>query len=215
MSDKSEFEGVIGMLKQVDWLFFDVGSTLVDESRANEHRILDAIKGTIITYDQAYSQAVQLAKQKNAHPLKALGLPLTPWHSEDERVYPQAANCLAELHKKYKIGVIANQIPGTADRMKSYGLYPYLDLIIASAEEGVEKPDLRIFEIAFERAKCRPENAVMIGDRIDNDIVPAKQKGMITIWIRQGFGGMAENLTVEETPDYCVRNLQELVDFLN
>ena len=203
------------MLKQVDWLFFDVGSTLVDESRANEHRILDAIKGTIITYDQAYSQAVQLAKQKNVHPLKALGLPLTPWHSEDERVYPQAANCLAELHKKYKIGVIANQIPGTADRMKSYGLYPYLDLIIASAEEGVEKPDLRIFEIAFERAKCRPENAVMIGDRIDNDIVPAKQKGMITIWIRQGFGGMAENLTVEETPDYCVRNLQELVDFLN
>ena len=120
------------MLKQVDWLFFDVGSTLVDESRANEHRILDAIKGTIITYDQAYTQAVQLAKQKNAHPLKALGLPLTPWHSEDERVYPQAANCLAELHKKYKIGVIANQIPGTADRMKSYGLYPYLDLIIAS-----------------------------------------------------------------------------------
>ena len=203
------------MLKQVDWLFFDVGSTLVDESRANEHRILDAIKGTIITYDQAYSQAVQLAKQKNAHPLKALGLPLTPWHSEDERVYPQAANCLAELHKKYKIGVIANQIPGTADRMKSYGLYPYLDLIIASAEEGVEKPDLRIFEIAFERAKCRPENAVMIGDRIDNDIVPAKQKGMITIWIRQGFGGMAENLTVEETPDYCVHNLQELADFLN
>lgn len=203
------------MLKQVDWLFFDVGSTLVDESRANEHRILDAIKGTIITYDQAYTQAVQLAKQKNAHPLKALGLPLTPWHSEDERVYPQAANCLAELHKKYKIGVIANQIPGTADRMKSYGLYPYLDLIIASAEEGVEKPDLRIFEIALERAKCRPENAVMIGDRIDNDIVPAKQKGMITIWIRQGFGGMAENLTVEETPDYCVRNLQELADFLN
>ncbi len=215
MSDKSEFEGVIGMLKQVDWLFFDVGSTLVDESRANEHRILDAIKGTIITYDQAYTQAVQLAKQKNAHPLKALGLPLTPWHSEDERVYPQATNCLAELHKNYKIGVIANQIPGTADRMKSYGLYPYLDLIIASAEEGVEKPDLRIFEIALERAKCRPENAVMIGDRIDNDIVPAKQKGMITIWIRQGFGGMAENLTVEETPDYCVRNLQELVDFLN
>lgn len=203
------------MLKQVDWLFFDVGSTLVDESRANEHRILDAIKGTIITYDQAYSQAVQLAKQKNAHPIKALELPLTPWHSENERVYPQAANCLAELHKKYKIGVIANQIPGTADRMKSYGLYPYLDLIIASAEEGVEKPDLRIFEIALERAKCRPENAVMIGDRIDNDIVPAKQKGMITIWIRQGFGGMAENLTVEETPDYCVRNLQELADFLN
>ena len=61
---------------------------------------------------------------------------------------------------------------------------------------------------------CRPENAVMIGDRIDNDIVPAKNAGMMTIWIRQGFGGMAENLTAEETPDYCVRNLQELVELL-
>ena len=54
----------------------------------------------------------------------------------------------------------------------------------------------------------------MIGDRIDNDIVPAKKAGMMTIWIRQGFGGMAENLTAEETPDYCVRNLQELVELL-
>lgn len=202
------------MLRRIEWLFFDVGSTLVDESRANEHRILDAIKGTNITYDQAYIQAVQLAKQKNAHPLKALGLPVTPWHSEDETVYPQAAKCLAELHEKYRIGIVANQIPGTADRMKAYGLFPMLDLIVASAEEGIEKPDLRIFRAALERADCRPENAVMIGDRIDNDIVPAKKAGMMTIWIRQGFGGMAENLTVEETPDYCVRNLQELVELL-
>ena len=202
------------MLRRIEWLFFDVGSTLVDESRANEHRILDAIKGTNITYDQAYIQAVQLAKQKNAHPLKALGLPVTPWHSEDETVYPQTAKCLAGLHEKYRIGIIANQIPGTADRMKAYGLFPMLDLIVASAEEGVEKPDLRIFRAALERANCRPENAVMIGDRIDNDIVPAKKAGMMTIWIRQGFGGMAENLTAEETPDYCVRNLQELVELL-
>ncbi len=75
------------MFKQIEWLFFDVGSTLVDESRANEHRILEAIQGTSITYQQAYLMAVQLAKQKNAHPLKALkalGLPLTPWHGRSD-----------------------------------------------------------------------------------------------------------------------------------
>lgn len=82
------------MLRRIEWLFFDVGSTLVNESRANEHRILDAIKGTNITYDQAYIQAVQLAKQKNAHPLKALGLPVTPWHSEDETVIRKRQNAL-------------------------------------------------------------------------------------------------------------------------
>lgn len=203
------------MFQQIEWLFFDVGSTLVDESRANEHRILDAIEETDISYEQAYAQAVRLAKQNIAHPLKCLGLSTTPWHSEDEIIYPQAAECLAELHKRYKIGIIANQIHGTADRMKKYGISQYLDFIIASAEVGLEKPDLRIFELALERANCLPEAAVMIGDRLDNDIIPAKRMRLKTIWIRQGFGGMANPLTEEETPDYTVNDLVELVELLN
>lgn len=202
------------MFKQIEWLFFDVGSTLVDESKANAHRILDAIAGTDLSYEQTYAQAVELAKQNIAHPLKRLGLPITPWHSEDEAPYPQAAGCLAGLHKKYKIGIIANQNPGTAERMKMYGLFQYLDFVIASAEEGVAKPDLRIFELALKRAHCKPENAVMIGDRLDNDILPAKQMGLKTIWIRQGFGGMATPLTEEETPDCCVNDLMELLELL-
>lgn len=202
------------MLGHIEWLFFDVGSTLIDESRANEHRILDAIEGTDISYEQAYLQAVRLAKQNIANPIKRLGLPITPWHKEDEIVYPQAAECLAGLHREYKIGIIANQSPGTADRMKDYGLLQYLDLIVASAEEGIEKPDLRIFELALKRAGCLPENAVMIGDRLDNDIIPAKQMGMKTIWIRQGFGGMGYPLTEEDTPDCCVNDLRELFEII-
>lgn len=202
------------MFEQIKWLFFDVGSTLVDESKANEHRLLDAIEGTDITFEQAYARAVQLAKQNIAHPLKCLGLPITPWHSEDEAVYPQAARCLAGLRKRYKIGIIANQSPGTVERMKRYGLSRYLDLVVASAEAGIEKPDLRIFELALKRANCLPENAVMIGDRLDNDIIPAKRIGLKTIWIRQGFGGMATALTQEEMPDRCVNDLEELLELL-
>lgn len=202
------------MFRQIEWLFFDVGSTLVDEGRANRHRILDAIEGTDISYEQAYAKAVRLAKQNNAHPLKCLGLPITPWHSEDEAVYPQAAECLAGLHRRYHIGIIANQNPGTADRMEQYGLSQYLDLIIASAEEGVAKPDLRIFQLALRRADCPPEKAVMIGDRLDNDIAPAKRAGLKTIWIRQGFGGMATPLTEEETPDCSVNDLYGLIELL-
>lgn len=202
------------MFRQIEWLFFDVGSTLIDESRANEHRILDAIAGTGLSYEQVYAQAVQLARQNVAHPLKRLGLPITPWHSEDEIVYPQAAKCLALLHEKYRIGIIANQKPGTASRMEQYGLSQYLDLIIASAEEGMEKPDLQIFELALKRANCPPENAAMIGDRLDNDIVPAKRLGLKTIWIRQGFGGMGHPITEMSTPDHCVNDLGELVELL-
>lgn len=203
------------MFRQIEWLFFDVGSTLVDESRANEHRILDAIEGTGISYEQAYAQAVRLAKQNIAHPLKCLGLPITPWHSEDEVVYPKAAECLARLHEKYRIGIIANQNLGTPARMEKHGLAQYLDLIIASAEEGLEKPDLKIFELALKRADCLPENAAMIGDRLDNDIIPAKRLGLKTIWIRQGFGGMGTVLTEKDAPDFCVNDLVELLELLS
>lgn len=202
------------MFGEIEWLFFDVGSTLVDESRANEHRIWDAIAGTDISYERAYARAAQLAAQNIAHPLKHLGLPVTPWHSEDEIVYPQAADCLAALHGKYKIGIIANQNPGTAARMKRYGLSRYLDLIIASAEEGLEKPDPRIFELARKRAGCPPGHAVMIGDRLDNDILPAKRLGLKTIWIRQGFGGMGRPVAEMDTPDHCVNDLGELAELL-
>ncbi len=58
----------------------------------------------------------------------------------------------------------------------------YIDLVIAFAEEGVAKPDKRICEIALERSNCKAVNAIMLGERIDNDIIPAKRLGMHTIW---------------------------------
>ena len=93
-----------------------------------------------------------------------------------------------KLSGRYKIGVIANQSLGTAERLKKFGILKYIELVVASAEEGVAKPDRRIFEIALSRAGCEPKQAIMIGDRIDNDILPAKKLGMYTMWVKQGFG---------------------------
>ena len=83
--------------------------------------------------------------------------------------------------------------------------------MIASAEEGVEKPNPRIFQIALERANCLPENAVMVGDRLDNDIIPAKELGMKTIWVKQGF---AEYKLDSVSPDYIIKTLEEIKIFL-
>ena len=88
----------------------------------------------------------------------------------------------------------------------------YIDIIIASAEEGVAKPDIRIFEIALKRAGCKPEQSVMVGDRIDNDIVPAKKVGMRTIQIKQGMGKYQKVQNEHESPDFSVDNLSELLD---
>ena len=56
-----------------------------------------------------------------------------------------------------------------------------------------------------------PDSAVMIGDRLDNDIVPAKRAGMKTVWVKQGLGGLASVVHEKEKADYEVKNLSELL----
>ena len=201
----------------IKWLFFDVGSTLVNEQRAYEHRIRDMIEGTDITYER-FCETMMGYYYRNLkgdlETARQFGLKVTPWHSEDEEPYPDAEACLRELRKQYRIGVIANQKLGTASRLETFGLLQYIDLVISSAEEGVSKPDPRIFQLALERAECHSEEAVMIGDRLDNDVVPAKRLGMKTVWIRQGFGGLSDPALSPEQPDSIVKDLRELVKLL-
>lgn len=98
--------------------------------------------------------------------------------------------------------------------MEQYGILSYINLVIASAEEGVSKPDKRIFEIALERSNCKPCSAVMIGDRVDNDILPANFLGFHTVWIKQGFGKYWTIADEIERADYTVNNLTELCNIL-
>ena len=202
------------MFETIEWIFFDVGSMIVDESMAYQHRIEDTIKGTDITYQMFYDTMIQYYKQNkkgDIETIKQYGLVKPKWHAEDERLYPEVKECFNLLRSNYKIGIIANQSFGTKDRLQAFGVFKYIDLIIASAEEGVSKPDLRIFELALKRAECMPENAVMIGDRLDNDIAPAKTLGMKTIWIKQGFSGKYSiPRTDMEQADYIVNNLNEV-----
>ena len=203
------------ILAKIKWIFFDIGSTLVDESVAYHNRIERTIAGTNVTYDDFYNKMVEISKYNQSgynKALEAYDLKTVPWNSDDEFVYPETENCLSELSKHYKIGIIANQNLGSEERLEKLGLLKHIDLVIASAEEGVAKPDLRIFQIALARAECKPEEAVMVGDRIDNDIIPANKIGMTTVWIKQGFGSYAEPKTVEEQPDYIVNSLAEITE---
>lgn len=204
--------------KMAEWLFFDVGTTLVDETEAYNHRIREVIEGTDITFEQFQEKRIFFAKQNLKGDLEAIkyfGLEKTPWHKEDEVPYPDAEDVLQYLRSHgYKIGVIANQSLGTADRLEKWGLLKYIDVVAASAELGVSKPDRAIFDKALEMAGCTAQEAVMIGDRLDNDIVPAKKLGMKTIWIRQGFAIYQNPQNTEEQPDYIVDSLAELKKIL-
>lgn len=205
------------MFEEVKWLFFDVGSTLVDEHVAYEHRLREIADLADTTYEKVYNDAMKLYKQNKKGDLeiaKALGVELPKWHKEDEILYNDTLKCLNCLSGKYKIGIIANQSYGTSKRLEQHGMLHYIDLVVASAEEGVSKPDRRIFEIALKRSNCKANNAIMIGDRIDNDIVPANLLGIHTIWIKQGFGQYWNVTKKIEMADYIVNNLTEICNIL-
>lgn len=205
------------MLEDIKWLFFDVGSTLVDEHIAFEHRFRDIANLANVEYEQVYNNAINLYKKNRKGDLeiaKQLGVKLPDWYKEDEILYKDTNKTLRLLTSKYKIGIIANQPLGTEKRLKKYGITQYIDLIVASAEEGISKPDRRIFEIALKRSGCKPNEAVMIGDRIDNDIVPAKLLGMHTIWVKQGFGQYWKIKGKDEEADCIVNGIAEICNYL-
>ena len=198
----------------VRWIFFDVGSTLVDETEAYDHRVREMIEKTHITFSAFDSIRIELAKQGfdgNSEAIQRLGLKKTPWHAEDEKPFIDVWETLETLKERgYRLGIIANQAAGTAQRLDAWGLLTYFDVVAASAELGVAKPDKLIFEKAFEMAGCQPHDSVMVGDRLDNDILPAKALGMRTVWIRKGLS-IYQNIEFgKNIADWVVDTLSDL-----
>lgn len=83
------------MMSIIKWIFFDIGSTLVDESVAFRKRVEKTIANTNVSYDDFYSKMVEISKYNQNGYHKALeyyGLTMAPWNSDDEFVYPEAKN---------------------------------------------------------------------------------------------------------------------------
>jgi putative hydrolase of the HAD superfamily len=202
----------------IKWIFFDLGSTLIDETEADERRIREMTAGTDVTPEAYREKRLECLRQGlpgDAAAIACFGLAKTPWHSELERPCPDAAPVLAELQRRgWRLGVIANQNPGTEERLAAWDLLQYFDVVAPSAELGVAKPDPAIFRWALDRADCKPGEAVMVGDRLDNDIAPAKALGFHTVRLLRGLGACQTPRSPEEEPDHTIRELAELMDLM-
>ncbi len=201
-------------MRPFDWLFFDIGSTLVDERAAYDRRIREMIVGTGLTFEQVDEARRDFARQGldgNSHIISHFQLKKTPWHSEEETLYPDVKPVLEWLRERgFRLGVLANQAPGLEQRLENWGIAGYFSLLVSSAEIGAAKPDRAIFERALALAGCSPERAVMIGDRLDNDIFPAKACGMQTIWLRRGLAKLQSAGQAQGKADAVIDGLDEL-----
>ena len=206
------------MPENIEWIFFDIGSTLVDETECYKKRCSEAIENTDITYEEFEAKVIEFSKQNKKGDYETVqfyGLALPKWHKELEILYADTKSVLSTLYNKgYKLGIVANQLLGTQKRLEKWQILKYFDVVVSSAEEGIAKPDLQIFRTALQKADCKPHNAVMIGDRLDNDIVPANKLGLKTIWVKQGFSVYSKPQDELEYADYTVNSLTEICDIL-
>jgi HAD superfamily hydrolase (TIGR01549 family) len=141
------------------------------------------------------------------------GVSQAHWHSEDD-----ALPTLEALRRQgYRIGLVSNA--GYDDDVQTLvdnaGLRPYLEFIISSAAMGIRKPSPRIFQAALDFFHAAPEQAVMIGDYLEADILGANQLGMGSVWItRRADMTNAAKYDGRILPDRKIAALSELPSLL-
>jgi HAD superfamily hydrolase (TIGR01549 family) len=97
---------------------------------------------------------------------------------------PGAIEALRSL-SYLRLAIVANQPVQTMATLESLGIVNLFEEIIFDSLAGVSKPSTAIYRYAAHRLHTKPESLVMIGDRLDNDIFPAKAVGMAAVWIHQ------------------------------
>lgn len=202
-------------------VFFDVGYTFVNEDavwekRCHEQAETEEAKKLGLSAADIYHEieiATVSRKPQFRTVINKFGFKeVAPYRTELEIMYDGVPAVIKTLAEKYELGIIANQLDGLKERLEAFGLLKYFKYIVSSWDVKVMKPDIKIFEYALDKANCKPQDACMIGDRLDNDILPAKSLGMKTVWIKQGFGALQKPLSESEEPDYTINKLSELLD---
>ena len=125
--------------------------------------------------------------------LKEAGVPLTPataaalaelyeYHAREnlwERVPEGVPLALARLRSRGLTLVVVSNANGRLRHMFArLGLADRVDVLLDSSEEGVEKPDPRLFQIALERSGADPETTLHVGDMYYVDVVGARAAGL-------------------------------------
>ncbi len=124
-----------------------------------------------------------------------------------QTAYGDTHPMLAELGKKYKLGMLTNGAPDLQrEKATSTDIARYFDVIVVSGEVGVGKPDRRVFEAVAGKLDVPFDRTWMIGDSLSADIKGGKGAGMTTVWLNR-TGRTRDDSIV---PDHEFKDLGEL-----
>ncbi len=195
-------------------MVFDVGETLVDETRAWSQRADEAGVTQLTLFGALGALIARGEDHRRVWNLLGVAAPLGSLRIEASDLYPDVVPCLRLLRDRdYRIGLAGNQ-PAVAEEHLARLDLP-VDLIASSARWGVEKPDPAFFARVCEDAGAPASQIAYVGDRIDNDIAPAKHAGMFAVFIRRGpWGHVHAHLPGAELADARLDSLAALPSVL-
>lgn len=190
----------------VEAVVFDVGETLVDET-GMWTRVAAAGGVTPFTLMAGLGATIALSRpHDDVWELLGIEHPAGTWTMEDW--YPDARPCLQRLRSAgYRVCACGN-----TPAFVEHELAPLVDAVASSESLGVWKPAPEFFERVVELAGVSVEKIAYVGDRVDNDVVPAIEAGMVGVHIRRGPWGY-----LQTPPNDAIRiaSLDELPEVLS
>ncbi|RGA02672.1 HAD family hydrolase [Microbispora triticiradicis] len=206
-------------------LVFDVGETLIDETRiwsrwadrlGVPRLAFMGVLGGMAALDRSHREAFELVR-----PGIDVEAEIEAWRREDpaglrenfdaDDLYPDVRPGLAALRAAgYDLVVAGNQPPQAYDALVAMDLP--VDGVHTSAAWNVEKPDPAFFAKVAAVCGHEPEEILYVGDRLDNDVLPAAAAGMRTALLRRGPWGHLHAARAESArADLVVDALTDLV----
>ncbi len=202
------------------WVVLDVGETLIDETRiwsvwSDELGIsrltFMAALGAAIARGQDHREVFRILGHDDWRSHYAAVTAAYGGFREDD-LYPDALPAVRALADDgYRIAVIANQPMSRTAELRALGLAP--DVMAMSEEMRIAKPDPGFFARALAlMGEPAPSDVAYVGDRVDNDVLPAAAAGLRAVWIRRGPWGMIQALPGDTAPALVVDTLAELAE---
>ncbi|MGB3975282.1 MAG: HAD family hydrolase [bacterium] len=152
-----------------------------------------------------------LGRQQPGTVLMEMAEAYSQGRSSGTKLYADVIDTLAYLKNKYALAILTEGDETTQmNQITHLGIEPYFSTIVISDQTPWHKPSITLFRFAAIKMELEPENILMVGDRLDWDIRPAKEVGMKTIWLNRA--GSRDNSPIE--PDIVIQKLDELKKIL-
>ncbi|MFI0353901.1 HAD family hydrolase [Actinomadura sp. 9N407] len=189
-------------MTEIRAVFFDIGETLINEGEiygrwadwlgVPRHAFLTKLGAVLATggshldlleyFRPGFDLKVEQKKRIEA------GMP-NGFDASD--LYPDARSCLSRLRAQgLYVGVAGNQPVEADEQFAALGLEA--DVVGISDVWGVEKPAQEFFARCADLAGVPAGEILYVGDRIDNDVLPALAFGMQTAFLRRGPWGFIQ-----------------------